>query len=169
MLLHAMSRWPGIIDEHFWSFAFKLAVHQHNHLPARKQATNPFEAFTMTDDSFRPQDDHVFGCPTYVLDPALADGSPRSKWASRCYIGVYVGVSTVHASNVAIVYNPATGLTSPVYHCLFDEEFTTVSNAAVMFMSRISSGKGMALFTPKSPAHGPAKPRPAADSTALRS
>jgi hypothetical protein len=65
----------------------------------------------------------------YVLNPSLADGKPCSKWKNRCYVGVYVGISIVHASNVAMIYNPATGLTSLAYCCLFDTDFTTVSNA----------------------------------------
>lgn len=129
MLLHAMARWPSVINETFWSFAFKLAVHQHNHLPRRQTDHTPFEAFTMQDDDIHPGSYHIFGCPAYILDPALADGKPHGKWKPRSYIGVYVGVSNLHASNVAMIYNPATGLTSPAYHCFFDEEFTTVSNA----------------------------------------
>jgi hypothetical protein len=129
MLLHAMACWPGVITEEFWSYAYKLAAHQHNHLPSRKSPTTPFELFTMQDDTFRPTDYRVFRCPAYVLDPSLANGNPRGKWHNRCYVGVYVGVSIVHASNVAMIYNPATGLTTPAYHCLYDEDFTTVSNA----------------------------------------
>jgi hypothetical protein len=129
MLLHAMARWPAVITEAFWSFAYKLAVHQHNHLPSRKSPITLFELFTMQDDAFCPTDYQVFGCPAYVLDPSLADGNPRGKWKNRCYVGVYVVISIVHASNVAMIYNPATGLTSPAYHCLFDTDFTTVSNA----------------------------------------
>jgi hypothetical protein len=118
MLLHAMARWPGIITEEFWSNAYKLAAHQHNHLPSHKSPTTPYKLFTMQDNTFRPTNYCVFGCPAYVLDPSLADGNPRGNWRNRCYVGVYVSLLTVHASNVAMIYNPATGLTSPAYHCL---------------------------------------------------
>jgi hypothetical protein len=129
MLLHAMACWPGIITEEFWSYSYKVAAHQHNDLPSCKSPTTPYKLFTMQDDTFRPTNYRVFGCPAYVLDPSLADSNPRGKWRNRCYASVYVGVSIVHASNVAMIYNPATSLTSLAYYCLYDKDFTTVSNA----------------------------------------
>ena len=129
MLIHAMARWPNVVDDSFWSFAFQLATHQHNHLPSWTQSNiTPYERFTLQDDEFNPLSYHTFGCPTYVLDPALADRKPITKWSSHCYLGVYVGISNVHASTVALVYNHKTGLTSPAYHCIFNEDFTTVSS-----------------------------------------
>ena len=62
-----------------------------------------------------------------VLD--LQDGNNIPKFSRKCsHIGIYVGHSPNHASNVMLVYNPLTGLVSPQYHCDFDEAFTTVQN-----------------------------------------
>jgi hypothetical protein len=44
-------------------------------------------------------------------------------------MGIYVGQSKHHSSNVALVYNPRTQLVSPQYHLIYDEGFETVSSA----------------------------------------
>jgi hypothetical protein len=41
-------------------------------------------------------------------------------------MGIYVGRSPSHASNVALVLNPRTGHISPQFHVVFDDDFTTV-------------------------------------------
>ncbi len=41
-------------------------------------------------------------------------------------MGIYVGRSPNHAGSVALVLNPKTGLVSPQYHVIFDDNFTTV-------------------------------------------
>ncbi len=41
-------------------------------------------------------------------------------------MGIYVGRSQHHAGNVALVLNPKTGLVSPQFHVVFDDDFTTV-------------------------------------------
>jgi hypothetical protein len=43
-------------------------------------------------------------------------------------IGIYVGHSPQHAGNVALILNPHTGCTSPQYHVIFDDDFTTVND-----------------------------------------
>ncbi|KAL7462696.1 hypothetical protein ACHAXS_003067 [Conticribra weissflogii] len=48
------------------------------------------------------------------------------KWEPRARLGIYVGRSPNHAGNVALVLNPKTGLVSPQFHVVFDDEFTTV-------------------------------------------
>ena len=48
------------------------------------------------------------------------------KWDPRSRMGIYVGRSPAHASNVALVLNPRTGHISPQYHVIYDDDFTTV-------------------------------------------
>ena len=48
------------------------------------------------------------------------------KWEPRARMGIYVGRSPSHASNVALVLNPQTGHVSPQFHVVFDDDFTTV-------------------------------------------
>ena len=47
---------------------------------------------------------------------------------------MYLGHSPIHVSSVALVFNPVTGLVSPAYHVVFDDNFSTVpymQNASV--------------------------------------
>jgi hypothetical protein len=63
----------------------------------------------------------------------LADGNPHPKWQEHCYHGIYVGhlpkACQKHASNIAIVYNPVTGLISSAFHVVFDDKLISVLNA----------------------------------------
>ncbi|KAL7464587.1 hypothetical protein ACHAXS_004925 [Conticribra weissflogii] len=51
-------------------------------------------------------------------------GAP--KWEPRACLGIYFGRSPHHAGNVALVLNPKTGLVSPQFHVVFNDEFSTV-------------------------------------------
>ena len=51
---------------------------------------------------------HVFGCPVYILDPALQDGKKILKWDSRAHQGIFVGFSHEHSSLVPLIFNPHT-------------------------------------------------------------
>jgi len=53
-------------------------------------------------------DFRVFGCPVYVLQKNLADNNGIPKWKAWAYLGVYVGHSNHHSSNVVLVWNPET-------------------------------------------------------------
>jgi hypothetical protein len=69
---------------------------------------------------------HVFGCPIYVLDPALQDRTKIPKWNSRARLGLFLGFSEWHSSQVPLVLNVTTGKISPQYHVIFDDKFETV-------------------------------------------
>ncbi len=70
---------------------------------------------------------HTFGCPCYVLDHQLQSGyGAVPKWEPRAQMGIYVGCSSSHASNVALILNPRTGHVSPQLHVVFNDDFTTV-------------------------------------------
>ena len=43
-------------------------------------------------------------------------------------MGIFVGHSPDHASDVALVLNPRTGLVSPQYHVVFDDSFSTIGH-----------------------------------------
>ncbi|KAL7465002.1 hypothetical protein ACHAXS_005332 [Conticribra weissflogii] len=58
------------------------------------------------------------------LDGKSPDSAP--KWDPCACLGIYVGQSPNHARNVALVLNPKTGLVSPQFHVVFDNDFTTV-------------------------------------------
>ena len=48
------------------------------------------------------------------------------KWEPRARVGIYLGRSPSHASNIALVLNPKAGLVSPQFHVVFDDDFTTI-------------------------------------------
>ena len=68
---------------------------------------------------------HLFGCPVYVLKANLQSRGPPSKWDDRSRVGVYLGPSRHHASNMSLVPNSATGYVSPQFHCIYDNRFET--------------------------------------------
>ena len=41
-------------------------------------------------------------------------------------MGIYVGHSPAHSGSVELVLNPKTGLVSPQYHVVYDDQFSTV-------------------------------------------
>ena len=89
----------------------------------------PHEIFTNEDAPTAPNDYRTMLCPVLVLEKELQDGNKLPKFSkARSHIGVYVGHSPHHASNVVLVYNPTTGLVSPQYHVVFDEAFSTVAS-----------------------------------------
>ena len=66
--------------------------------------------------------------PVYILDTRLqcVGGGGPPKWDPRAHLGIYLGNSPSHAGSVALVMNPKTGLVSPQFHLVFDDNFETV-------------------------------------------
>jgi hypothetical protein len=132
MLIYGRRRWPEMIDSSFWPFAMKHSCNLYNwfHKPrSPKQGTRcPFTVFTQDDAPVARKHLHPLFCPVFVLQKRLQDGDRMpSKWIERARVGVYVGHSSMHSGNVALVYNPMTGHTSPQFHCVFDDEFSSVA------------------------------------------
>jgi hypothetical protein len=71
---------------------------------------------------------HVFGCLVYVLDAALQDGHKIPKWSPRAQLGLFLGFSDFHSSQVPLVLSVQTGKISPQYHVIFDDKFETVNS-----------------------------------------
>jgi len=44
---------------------------------------------------------HVWGCPTFLLDPELQDGKKLPKWILQSHFGFFMGYSHSHSSTVA--------------------------------------------------------------------
>ena len=68
----------------------------------------------------------VWGCPVWVLDPKLADGKSLPKWTKKSHLGMYLGTSAYHSTNVGKILNLRTGSITPQYHVVYDETFTSV-------------------------------------------
>eukprot|EP00804_Cyclotella_cryptica_P017792 CCRYP_001210-RA/>CCRYP_001210-RA protein AED:0.65 eAED:0.36 QI:0/-1/0/1/-1/1/1/0/317 len=126
-LIHASLRWPerSLLD--LWPFAMSYAIWVHNRLPPHGYGLSPLELWSKVKSSHSDiSRAHVFGCPVYVLDPALQDGKKIPKWNSRARQGIFVGFSSEHSSLVPLVFNPRSQRVSPQYHVIFDDGFSTV-------------------------------------------
>jgi hypothetical protein len=130
LLLHAMSHWPTMVTEAFWPFALRHAVNLYNHTVRDGASASPWELFTGEPSTRKLTDYHVFGSPVYILHKSLQEAGTRPKWQSRCWLGIYLGHSPMHAGNVALVYNPETTHVSPQFHVTFDDTFSSVGTTS---------------------------------------
>ena len=71
---------------------------------------------------------HMFGCLVYIFDARLQSvgGGVPPKWDPRDRLGIYLGHPPSHTGSVALVMHPNTGLVSPQFHLVFDDNFETV-------------------------------------------
>jgi hypothetical protein len=98
-----------------------------NRVP-KKNGFSPLEILT------RRRSDHkdlnrakVWGCPTFVLDPTLAEGKKLPKFKARARVAQYMGMSDEHSTLVGLVRHLISGSISPQYHLVFDETFESVT------------------------------------------
>lgn len=132
-MLHVSMHWSerGVDDIALWGFAVKHATWLYNRIPNRYTGVTPLELLTKTKADHRDLSrTHVWGCPVYVLDPALQDNKKIPKWNKRARQAQFVGFSEQHSSLVAKVRHLVTGHISPQYHVVFDDLFQTVFNDA---------------------------------------
>jgi hypothetical protein len=103
------------------------AVFLHNHVPNLASGLCPSNVFTKLRWEERKYHDlHVWGCPVYVLEKAIADGNKLPCWKPRSIRCVNMGLSKKHASTVPLVLNPETGYITPQYHVVFDDWIATL-------------------------------------------
>ena len=129
LLLHGIRMWPNMITSMFWPFALKAMAERMNKLHVSMDGSTPESKFYgMKRNNIPVGIYHTLFCPIYVLDArsqsAGSIGPP--KWEPKSRIGIYLGHSPFHAGNVALVFNPTTGLVSPQFHVVFDDNFSTV-------------------------------------------
>ncbi len=53
-------------------------------------------------------------------------GRKYQKWSPRARLGLFLGFSEVHSSQVPLMLNVDTGKISPQFHVIFDDTFQTV-------------------------------------------
>ena len=112
-----------------WLFALKAAERVHNNFYLDSSGHSPLEKFTRITTLQDTKHEHPLFCAIYALDSRLQGslgGLP--KWEPRSRLGVSLGHSPDHASNVALVLDPRTRLVSPQYHVVFDDSFSTVDH-----------------------------------------
>ena len=127
MMLHAAICWPDMADSSLWPLAMEYAVYIYNHTPKMESGVAPIDIFSRTTvPRQRLKDLHVWGCPTYILDPKLQDGKKIPRWKPRSHRGVFLGFGDKYASSVPLVLNATTHNISPQFHVIFDDLFSTV-------------------------------------------
>ena len=127
LLLHAKRYWPSVITTILWPFALLTVAENHNLWHMDNNGKTPMMKLLGTSTFPDIKQEHTFGCPVYVLDHRLQSSSiGPPKWEPRSCLGIYIGRSPFHAGSVALVLNPRTGLVSPQYHLVFDDDFSTV-------------------------------------------
>jgi len=110
MMLHSAIHWPDVADPMLWPMAVQHAVFLHNHVADDSTGLSPSNVFTRTRWPQRKLHDlHVWGCPVYVLEKAMADGQKLPRWKPRAHRAVNMGLSPQHASTVPLVLNPEQG------------------------------------------------------------
>ena len=103
MMIHAAIHWPDMADATQWPMAVSHAVFLYNHMPSLETGLAPIDIFTKTRWEQRHfQDLHVWGCPVYVLDPALSNGKKIPRWKPRSQRHVCMGLSPKHASTIPL-------------------------------------------------------------------
>ena len=128
-LIHTALHWNefGTDDIGLWPFAVKHAAWLYNRIPNRVTGITPIEMVSQTKTDHRDLlRTHVWGSPTFVLDPKLQDGKKIPKWNSRARVGQFLGFSEEHSSTVALIRHLRTGHVSPQFHIVVDDNFETV-------------------------------------------
>ena len=134
MMLHAAMRSPeGTITTELWPMAMDHAVWIYNHIPKADTGLSPMQHWmqsTFKDTKMTLNNLHVWGCPTYVLEPKLQKpGVKIPKWAPRSQQGRFMGFSRFHSTLIGLILNPRTGSISPQFHVVYDDVFSTVHSS----------------------------------------
>ncbi len=82
-MLHVSLQWTdrGVDDIALWSLAVKHIAWLYNCIPNQATGLTPLKMLTHTKSDHRDLlRTHVWGCPTYGLDPTLQDGKKIPKW-----------------------------------------------------------------------------------------
>lgn len=127
MLAHGQHLWPKVITKALWPFAYKAACRARNKFKLDENGFSPEEKISGISVKQDIRHEHPLFCPVFALDKRLQSGiGGIPKWNPRSNAGVYLGHSPDHASNVALVLSLTTGLVSPQYHVVFDDNFSTI-------------------------------------------
>ena len=128
-LIHAMRRWPSAITTNLWPHALRYANDMHMYAPQVDGKASPMELFSGSKFRWSHYNCHTFGSPVYVLDNEIQAGQKVNKWSERARVGIFLGHSPEHAQAVSLVLSLTSGLTSPQFHCKYDDSFQTVKTS----------------------------------------
>jgi hypothetical protein len=132
MLMHASTHWPEVIDTCLWPMAVAHAIFIWNRMPDPTNGLSPIDIWRRSRYEHRRFHDlHVWGCPMYVLDKRLSDGTSIPRWKPRSQRMSYMGISPRHAMNSPLALNPDTGSIRQQWNVVFDDWFATISAATL--------------------------------------
>ena len=95
IMLHSAIHWPDVADPMLWPMAVQHAVFLHNHVPNDTIGLSPSDVFTRIRWPQRKLHDlHVWGCPVYVLEKAMADGQKLPRWKPRAHRSEHGAIAT---------------------------------------------------------------------------
>ena len=100
--------------------------HERAQLPRPGKTESPLSKFAATSIQPNLKHFHPFRCLVYVLQAPLQTRGPFPKGGEHSRIGIFLCDSPHHASSVPLVLSTQTGLVSPQFHCVFDDDFDTV-------------------------------------------
>ena len=66
-----------------------------------------------------------------MLQPRLQQGQKILKWEPRSHMGVYLGHPPFHAQTVPLILNLWSGLVSPQYHVIYNDQFTLTTSRKI--------------------------------------
>ena len=106
------------------------AVHICNNLPSQEHGLTPNVIISQNlESSFNSlKQTHVWGCPTYLLEPKLQDSRKLPKRSPQAKHGQFLGFSPEHSTQIRLIRNLRTGSITPQYHVVFENLFTTLTN-----------------------------------------
>lgn len=125
-MVHAALHFPvNLADEIcLWAFAVQHAVWLYNQLPNPQTGLTQLEIFTeMKTDHCNLRWAHVWGCPTFILEPKLQDGKKIPKWNRWARMWQFLGFSEEHSFLVPHVCSLATNYVLSQFHVIFDSCF----------------------------------------------
>ena len=109
--------------------AMDYGVYIYNRLPKSDSGYSPLELWSRTSFDFHSliRDCHVWGAPSYTLEPSLSKaGGKLPKWQPRSRRGIFLGFSPDHSTLMGLVLNLATLSITGQYHTVIGDLFTTV-------------------------------------------
>jgi hypothetical protein len=132
MLMHGATHWPDVIESSLWPMAVSHAIFIWNRMPDPTNGLSPIDVFTRSRYEHRRFHDlHVWGCPMYVLDKRLSDGTSIPRWKPRSQRMAYMGTSPRHAANSPMALNPESGAIRQQWNVVFDDWYATVTSTSL--------------------------------------
>ncbi len=129
--MHAAIHWPDQAGLTLWPFSMDHVVCLSNWLPNENRVCCPLKSFSGVKDGDYDEikRTHVWGYPTYILEPALQDGKKIPKGKLRSRRGQFLCFSLDHESTIGLICIMATGYVLPQFHVVYNDFFTSVPNA----------------------------------------